>query len=390
MELTKQEISREFQAILHYWKLRMTDPAGGFYGRIDANEQVDPEADKGVVLNARILWTFAAAYNHGVREEDLNMALRAADYIHACFNDTRYGGVFWSVTAGGKPADTKKQVYAQAFTIYGLAECYRAAGRAQDLELAIALFRLLEKHSFDPLNSGYLEAFLRDWGELADLRLSEKDANEKKTMNTHLHVLEAYTVLYQVWPDPELKQQLLGLLTVFLTRIYDPQTRHLRLFMDENWVSKLAVVSYGHDIEASWLLLEAAAAVNDEEITRTVRALALDLAGGALEGLAGDGAMIYEYDPASGHSNTERHWWVQAEAMVGFLTAARLTNDATFSLAVQRLWDYIQLRIIDPVNGEWFWGRKADGSLMEGEDKAGFWKCPYHNGRACIELLKRL
>ncbi|WP_165305005.1 AGE family epimerase/isomerase [Pedobacter sp. SYP-B3415] len=390
MELSKANVDKELQAILNYWRTKMVDPAGGFFGRIDENERVDTAAAKGVVLNARILWTFSACWNYTRSRQDFELAQRAADYMHDHFTDLEAGGVYWSVTANGQPLDTKKQIYAQAFAIYGLSAFYRIASRQKDLQLAIDLFRCIEQYSVDRGLGGYLEAFSREWTELADLRLSEKDANEKKTMNTHLHILEAYTLLYQVWPDATLKNSLRSLLDVFADQIYDHQRRHLRLFMNEKWESKLNIVSFGHDIEASWLLLEAAQVLGDAHLLTRVQTLALELADASLEGIAADGAMIYEYDADSKHMNNERHWWVQAEAMVGFLTAAQLSGDSRFYSVTAGLWDYTAKAIIDRTNGEWYWGRKGNGELMPGEDKAGFWKCPYHNSRACLELLNRL
>ncbi len=379
---------RELENILSYWSRRAVDEEnGGFYGRLDAHDAVVAGAPKGSVLNARILWTFSAAYNHAARPEYRALAGRAFRYIRQHFIDAEFGGVYWTVGAHGEPLDTKKQVYALAFTIYGLAEYYRASGDESALTLAQAQYRAVEVHSFDAARGGYLEAFARDWQPLADLRLSAKDANEKKTMNTHLHVLEAYANLYRVWPDAGLAQQIRALLRVFDAHIIDPDTHHLRLFFDEDWRSKSDIVSYGHDIEAAWLLLEAAEILGDPHLVARFQELALPMAAAAAEGLDADGGLNYELEP--GHLVREKHWWVQAEATVGFFNAYQLGGGEHFRDKFEAVWEFTRAHILDPVGGEWVWGVEANHALMPGQDKAGLWKCPYHNGRACLEILRR-
>lgn len=391
MELITQ-FQRELDHILTYWRTHVPDKKyGGFYGKVDNDNHAEERAPKGAVLNARILWTFSAAYNHEARPEYLEQARVAFAYLTRHFIDSAFGGVFWSVDFRGQPLDTKKQIYALAFAIYGLTEFYRASGEAAALTMAQELFQAIEAHSFDAVHGGYLEALAQDWTPLADLRLSDKDANEKKTMNTHLHVLEAYANLYRVWPDPALKKQLQGLLTVFADYIIDPQTQHLILFFDEDWTAKSTAVSFGHDIEAAWLLLEAAEVLGDEEAVKQFRARAVQLARAAAEGLNDAGGLNYEYEPVRPHWNRERHWWVQAEAMVGFLNAFEISGEPFFYDAFLGVWEFTQAHIIDHARGEWYWGVQADNTaLMAGEDKAGFWKCPYHNARACLEIIRRL
>ena len=381
---------QELDRILAYWRTHAPDEAqGGFLGKIDNDNRPDPTAPKGAVLHARILWTFAAACNQQPNAENLAVARRAYEYITAHFLDAEHGGVHWSVDYQGRPLDTKKQIYALAFTIYGLAEYYRASGDAAALAHAQDLFRTIEAHSFDPAAGGYLEAFARDWQPLGDLRLSAKDANEKKTMNTHLHILEAYANLYREWPDARLRQQIKALLLDFTDHFIDPKTGHLILFLDEHWQPRLDAISYGHDIEAAWLLLEAAEVLHEPGLVAQFQQMAVQLARAAAEGLATDGALTYELHP-DGHLDADRHWWVQAEAVVGFYNAYQVSGDAQFRAMAEGAWRFTQQHILDKQNGEWFWGVHADNSLMAGEDKAGFWKCPYHNGRACLEMLVRL
>jgi len=388
---TIASFQQELDSILHYWETFTLDTVhGGFFGRLTNDNAVIADAVKGSVLNARILWSFSAAYNSTRKSQYLRLATRSLHYIRDHFIDNEFGGVYWSVRADGKPLDTKKQIYALAFTIYGLTEYYRATDDPEALALAQALFRDIGIHSFDGPRGGYLEALTRDWGLITDLRLSDKDANEKKTMNTHLHILEAYTNLYRVWPVEELAQKIRELIGVFTTHIVDPRTHHLVLFFDEDWQVRSDFVSYGHDIEASWLLTEAAEVLHDHDLLRSVRALAIQIADVAAEGLAPDGSLNYEWERGKDHLIAEKHWWVQAEAIIGFLNAWQMTGEQSYYNKFMAAWNYTRNFIIDQEKGEWFWGRKGDGSLMEGQDKVGFWKCPYHNSRACIEVIRRL
>lgn len=385
------DFENELAQILKYWAIHTLDkPYGGFFGKIDHNNHVYTKAPKGSVLNARILWSFSAAYNHNQNSEYLELAKRSFDYIRNYFIDGIYGGVFWTVDHLGLPLDAKKQVYALAFNIYGLTEYHRACGDVLAMALAKELFSLIEKHSFDPGKGGYLEAFSRNWKEQADLRLSEKDFNEKKTMNTHLHILEAYTNLYRIWPDEILATQIHALIDNFLVHIINPKTNRLILFMDENWQPKSTIVSYGHDIEASWLLLEAAEVLGDEAKISSVKTVSVAMARAVASGLDADGSMYYEFEPDQKHLIKERHWWVQAEAMVGFLNAWQLTGEKVFFNQFTHVWNFTKQHIISTDKGEWVWGLNEDYTLMAGEDKAGLWKCPYHNSRAMLEVINRL
>lgn len=388
----KQQVKQELtHNILPFWMQKMKDTEnGGFYGRIDGNDRVVADAPKGGILNARILWTFSAAYNSLFDAKYLETATRAKEYIFEHFFDTEYGGTYWSLDYSGKPLDTKKQIYSQAFFIYALSEYYLASGDGKCREAAIMLFSLIEKYSFDSEQNGYFEAYSRDWQLLEDLRLSQKDANEKKTMNTHLHILEAYTNLYRIWKDETLAGQLRNLVNLFADKIIDPKTFHLNLFFDENWVCKSSITSYGHDIESSWLLYEAALELHDPALTEKVKQICIKIVEASKQGLHPDGSLIYEKDNATGHTDFERHWWPQAEAVVGFYNAFELTGNSTYLLNVTESLDFIQSNLVDTVNGEWYWSIKPDGTVNRDDDKAGFWKCPYHNGRMCFEIMKRI
>lgn len=385
------EFEAELKSIFDYWAKNTIDKQnGGFLGALNNENEVIENAPKGAVLNARILWSFSAGFNFSHNAQYLKLAERSFDYFKEYFLDQNAGGVFWSVDALGNPLDTKKQIYAIAFAIYGLSEYFKASRNQDALDLAIALYHDIEKHSFDHENGGYLEALTRDWQPIADLRLSDKDANEKKTMNTHLHILEAYTNLYKYWPDEQLGIKIKELLEIFDAHIIDKNTLHLKLFFDEKWISNYNIISYGHDIEASWLMLEAAEVIENEKLIHHFEKLAVEIAAAAVAGIDETGAMIYELDRDKNHRIAEKHWWVQAEAMVGFLNAYQLTKNEKFFDHFQSIWSFTKKHIIDQKNGEWFWGVNEDFSLMQGEDKAGFWKCPYHNSRACMEVINRL
>lgn len=375
--------------ILHFWGSKMVDfENGGFYGQVDGYDQLNREADKGIILNARILWTYAAAYrvlgDHNYRI----LANRAWAYLRERFFDHEKGGVYWMLDFKGNPVDQKKQIYAQAFTIYALAEYCRIQPSERALAEAIELFQFTEQYSWDPENGGYLEAFDRDWQLLEDLRLSDKDANEAKTMNTHLHVLEAYTNLYRVWPKPKLERALRKLIRLFLDRFIDAQG-HFHLFFDEHWRLRSHEVSYGHDIEGSWLLYEAAEVLGDRSLLAEVEVASLKMADAALEGLDKDGGLMNE-GSAQGIIDTDKHWWPQAEALVGLINARYISQDLKYLGYAERVWDFIQDKIIDHEQGEWHWRVSQSGEIIRSEDKAGPWKCPYHNGRAMLELIERL
>lgn len=373
--------------ILPYWLDRMYDGNGGFYGRRDGKDHLHPDAPRGAILNARILWTFSAAYRATGNWNYLDAAESAVRYIFDHFYDKEYGGVFWSVSADGAPLDTKKQFYAIAFTIYGLSEYSRATGDCDALMLAVNLFHDIETHSRDHENGGYIEAAARDWKSIDDMRLSDKDENSSKSMNTHLHILEAYTSLLRVWNDEELRIAHKELIEIFLDRIKDKNNHHLGLFFKDDWSRIDDNYSYGHDIEASWLLLEAATVHGNDELLRTTKNACRDIAIAALEGMCDDGSMIYER-LSDGSIDSERHWWVQAECMVGMLYLWKFHGMEEMKDKAVETWNYIKNHLIDKEHGEWFWSILPDGSINRCDDKAGFWKCPYHNSRMHIEAIR--
>lgn len=392
-DLMKQEVQDVLQTnILPFWLDKMIDRENrGFYGRIDGHGVLHPDAEKGAILNARILWTFSAAYRVLKRPEYLAAATRAKDYILEHFYDKEFGGIYWSLDYLGRPKDTKKQFYAIGFAIYGLSEYARATADREALDYAIRLFECIEQHSIDRKDNGYIEACTREWGKIEDMRLSDFDANYPKSQNTHLHIIEPYTNLFRIWKDERLEKALRNLINIFTDKILNPETHHLDLFFDNDWTRGAGhLESYGHDIECSWLMHEAALVLGDEEVLRKVEPIVKLVAKASEKGLNADGSMVHEANVDTGHVDDDLHWWVQAEAVVGFFNIYQYFGDEQALEKATHCWQYIKQNLIDNENGEWYWSRHADGTLNLEDDKAGFWKCPYHNGRMCLELIERI
>ena len=406
--------------ILHFWQTKMVDHEnGGFYGRIDGQEVLHPEAEKGAILNARILWTFSAAYRVLGKEEYLKTATYAKEYFIEHFIDKEYGGVYWSLDYKGNPLNTRKQFYAIGFALYGMSEYARATGDREALECALQLFDCIEEHALDPLYNGYIEAMTRDWQPIADMRLSELDANFPKSQNTHLHIIEPYANLYRCLQEIKAKEScdyvpvlgsvlpvgisvpqetvntvegaLRNIIGIFTDHILNPETHHLDLFFEMDWTRGAGQLeSYGHDIECSWLMHEAALVLGDPYVLEKMEPIVQEVAKASEKGLRPDGSMIHEANLTTGHVDDDLHWWVQAENVVGWFNIYEHFADGQALDNALRCWEYIKQNLIDYENGEWHWSRHPDGSLNTVDDKAGFWKCPYHNGRMCLELIERI
>ncbi len=375
--------------ILPYW-LRLQDPdQGGFYGCVLADETVVKEANRGAILYGRILWTFSAAYRVLGNPEYLKAAKNAKDYILNHFIDKQYGGVYWELDYLGNPVNDRKQFYALGFIIYGLTEYVRATGDVKVLPYAVDLYHCLEQYAWDPKYGGYIEATQRDWSKIEDYRLSEKDLNAPKSQNTHLHILEPYTNLYRVWPTEELKHSILRLIDVFKNHIVQP-SGHLGLFFDNDWnvlqrsglsaqrsfsdsglSGEAGPVSCGHDIEFSWLLDEACEVIgiNEDETVQHV-------AQAAKEGLQPNGLM-------------EGTWWEQCETIIGYTNIYHRFGDQQALSIAERCWEATKQYFIDYEHGEWweYPHLSASQPLSPSACKAGFWKCPYHNSRLCLQLI---
>lgn len=385
--LLQQEFRTELIAIADWWATHTIDPHhGGFYGEVGADNLPVPAASKGIILNARILWFFSETAQHINSAVYRDCATRAYDYLCAHFFDEVHGGVYWELDASGAPINTKKQVYAQAFTIYALCAYYQLTGDTQALARALECFALVEQHAIDRTHQGYLEAFTREWGGLEDLRLSEKDLNYPKSQNTHLHILEAYTTLYQAEPRAEIRAALKYNIEMFDRYMIDRSTHHLRMFMDLQWHDFSPGYTYGHDIEASWLIAKALASLDDDAYTQALTPTLIRIAEVTLqEGIGERGQVLDSYDFASATVNSDTVWWVQAEALVGFLYAYSVSGEQKYFSAAEAVWAFIKQYQIDTEGGEWLWLSRLQPNATH--YKVGFWKCPYHNGRAMIEAI---
>lgn len=397
--------------ILKFWIDNMQDlERGGYYGRMDGSGTIHKDAERGAILNARILWTFSAAYRVIGDPLYLRMAQRTKQYIYDHFIDKQYGGVYWSVDCNGQPLDTKKQSYAIGFTIYGLSEFLRAtapnaAGQhpegvseAEYDEAArqvMKLFHDVEQHAYDSQNNGYVEALSRDWQPIADMRLSDKDENGSRTMNTHLHILEPYTNLLRALPHEMDADRVRNLIGIFIDKFMNKDLGHLDLFFNDTWEGKRDMQSYGHDIEASWLMHEALHVLEEEGYSITpaykarVETAVKTIARASEKGLRADGAMIYETNYVHDHTDASIQWWVQCENIIGQSNLYQFFGDETALNRAWQCWQYTRDNIVDREGGEWFWSINPDGTTNHIDDKAGFWKCPYHNARLCLEIIER-
>ena len=382
----RSEFAKELQEnILPFWS-RLIREDGSFPGRVSIDGSIDLTAPISSVMAFRILWMLSATARCVDDCAAASLADRVYKYVTDAFIDRENGGVWWSVLPSGEVLSSKKQSYAIGFAIYALSEYAMLRNSQEAKELAMQLFRCLEDKVWNADGQGYVEAFNADWTELDDVRLSEKDMNAVFTMNTHLHILEPYTNLYMLTSDADVKLAIVRLLDIFRDRIYDSATSHLGSFFNSSWTRLDSEISFGHDIEASWLICEAAEAVASDD--PSYRELADSLVRSCESGFLGDGSLAYK-SGADG-LDRERHWWVQAEAVVGLLKMYKRTGELRWLERCQQTWQYVKDNLIDANGGDWYWSRLPDGSINYKEDKAGFWKCPYHNGRMCIELIKEL
>ncbi len=387
------EFRNELHAIADWWIINTLDESNdGFIGEINNENTKMPEANKGIILNARILWFFSEVARFSGGGEKLEKysicAQRAYEYLLDYFVDQVHGGVYWELSAQAEVLNDRKQVYAQAFVIYGLSSYYKLTHDENALNLAYKIFEIIELNAVDKINGGYIEAFNRDWSELKDYRLSEKDLNSPKSMNTHLHVLEAYTNLYAADKHRQVGDAIRCCLNYFDRHIIDHQAKHLRMFQTMAWKDISDSYSYGHDIESSWLIWEALECLGDNELKKHFKPIVLSLIETCLQqAIGGEGEMWDSYNYKTDTLHEERVWWVQAEALVGFLTAYNLSNEQKYYVAAKAVWQFIKKHQKDHERGEWHWLSKLD-LPKTGDYKMGFWKAPYHNGRAMLEAIR--
>ncbi|MDO7906808.1 AGE family epimerase/isomerase [Paenibacillus sp. JX-17] len=388
MEIMQQEVSKEWQEhILPFWAGLQDLEHGGYYGEVNVHLERDPLAPKGGIAAARQLWSFAAAYRVTRDPQWAGHARHAYLFLRDRLYDQEYGGIYWMADYSGRPQDTRKHIYAQSFAVYSLSEYCRATGDQEALSLAQNIFALVEGKGYDPQIQAYKEEFDREWNEQPNEMLSENGVVAEITMNTTIHILEAYTTLYRVWPDPLVHSALENLLSMLYQRVYDPVRKRLNVFFDRSWNSLLDLTSFGHDIEASWLIDDALQAIGsaNPDYVRMVIDIAYQIADTAVQP---DGSLINERH--GDHIDDTRIWWVQAEAMVGFYNAYQRTGDERFLERIQQMWAYTKAHIIDSRNGgEWYWSVQGSGQ-PDSREIAGPWKCPYHNSRFCIELIERM
>ncbi|HIU75894.1 MAG TPA: AGE family epimerase/isomerase [Candidatus Pelethocola excrementipullorum] len=375
------------QGIIPFWKTLRDNIYGGYYGFMDFDRNVDKEAVKGCILNSRITWFFSSAYELLGDESLLEEARHGYQFLKEHCLDQENGGVFWSVGYDGTPEDTTKHTYNQAFAIYALSAYYKASGEEESIRLAEEIYRIIEDRCMD--EEGYLEAFDRTFRPVENDKLSENGVIADKTMNTLLHVLEAYTEFYQVTRKEEVKRRLMWILDVIAEKVYNPTLHRQEVFFDSHYRSILDLYSYGHDIEAAWLIDRSLDVIGEEKYREKIEPITKDLTRQVYE-TAYDGHSLSN-ECEKGVVDDDRVWWVQAEAIVGFLNGYQKSPDRKEYLkAAEHIWQFIKTYVIDKRSGsEWYWLVDKEGKPYEDQPIVEPWKCPYHNGRMCIEVIRR-
>ena len=384
-ENLKLELYKELRHILSYWSSNTLDKKyGGFVGRINSENKVIPNASKGVILNTRILWSFSAASNYLKISEYKSICDRAYQYLKCFFKDEIYGGLFWEINYAGEPINKRKQIYAQSFAIYALSEYYTLTKNEEVKVWAIELFNLIEKYAKDKIKNGYVEAFCEDWSHIEDMRLSHKDMNSSKTMNTHLHILEAYTKLLNIFNSEDLRSALKNLIELIQQNFLNSNYNY-DLFFDNDWNLQSNIVSYGHNIETAWLVVEAAKVIGNYDIIVQTQNTAIKIADAFLnDGIDSEGAVMNEKNLDTGKIDTDRHWWPQMEALIGLKYVYELTKNPKYADASLKIWEFAKNNLIDKTHGGWHFRVDKNCKVYIHEDKVSMWKAPYHTSRACI------
>ena len=373
------------KTLLPFWTALRDDEHGGYYGYVDYGLRVHRDAEKGCILNSRILWFFSEAARLTGREALRTHAAHAYRFLTECCLDRENGGVYWSVTHDGRPLDTTKHTYNQAFAVYALSAYYRLTGDAAALALARELFGVIERRCADA--GGYREAFTADWRDAENDKLSENGVLAARTMNTLLHVFEGYAGLYAAAPDAAVEAAMRRILAIYAEKLYDPALRRQLVFMDEGYNSLIDLYSYGHDIEASWLIDQGTLLLGDGRLTGKIAAINSALAAHVYEAALRDGSLANECE--RGVVDETRVWWVPAEGGRGWVNEFEKSGDGRYARAAAELYRFIRERLVDKrPGGEWFWQTDARGVPAQ-KPIVEPWKCPYHNGRMCMELMRR-
>lgn len=373
--------------IIPFWKSLRDDTNGGYYGYMDYDLSVDKTAVKGCILNSRITWFFANAYLLLKDESLLDEAKHGFEFLKNHCLDRKNGGIYWSINYDGTVNDTTKHTYNQAFSIYALSSYYDATKDEQALRMANEIYDIIEEKCRDEI--GYLEAFDATFSPIDNDKLSENGVIAEKTMNTLLHVFEAYTELYRVTKQQRVKTRLEWMMDIIADKIYNPTLHRQEVFFDKNYNSILDLHSYGHDIETAWLINRGIEVLAEEAYTKKMGPIIDDLTQEIYK-VAFDGHSLAN-ECEKGVVNTHRIWWVQAETVIGFLNGYQRDKSKTeYAKAAASEWDFIKTHVIDKRNGsEWFWEVDQNGRPFEGRPIVEPWKCPYHNGRMCFEVIRR-
>jgi mannobiose 2-epimerase len=380
-----------FENILPFWlKYSFEDRNSGFAGKILNDRTVDRYADKNLSMTARILWFFSAVQRMEPDKKTLKAADRAYDYLQDYFEDDEEEGYYWRLQENGVPSDRRKVLYGHAFMVYGLSEYYLATGNPKVLKQVQKLFELIEEKFRDKTGGGYFESLTRQWELSGSAVLTANAPADGRTMNAHLHMLEAYANLYRAWPDPQVRSALDSLVRLFADKMYSPEKSCFGQVFDADWKPVGITVSYGHDLEAVWLLCDSAETLGDEQLIRRIHGISIGVADAVLKtGMDTDGGLFLEGTDDRNVTDPEKVWWPQAEAVSGFLQAWKISGDPRYLDAAANLWQFIKNHIVDSKNGEWF-SSASPGKQTPKAEKISEWKGPYHNGRACMEAMKRL
>ncbi|MCL2286629.1 MAG: AGE family epimerase/isomerase [Firmicutes bacterium] len=378
--------------LMKWWAENTVDEKnGGFYGAVKYDNSPDETADRFIVLNARLIWTYSACYETTGNEKYKELAERAYRYVTTYFYDEKYGGFYTWVNYKGEPVATHKFTYGNAFAVYGLSEYARVFNCGEAKKLAQETVKLLDDNMWDAQYGGYHETASRQWHYTPNVTMLISDTRVQKTMNTHLHMVEAYTNLLRIDDSKKLRSRVRELLYLIMNKILNRDNWHFYLFQARDWTPITPDLTLGHDIEGSWLLYETAEILGEPEALEDTRKVAVNMARAAYDdGIAPNGGMHTEYHPRERRYSANFSWWEQNEAVVGFLNAYQLTKEEKFLDAALAALECIDKYFIDRSLGGWYAWVNDDGTPQNHRNKSDGYTCPYHNARMSIEIIKRL